>query len=73
MRVCAFTVVVQKEGDKDSQLFASVNFFLELLALHDIHAAAKCFKGGHSEELVFTPREVDLYRRYNCLCETCEC
>lgn len=63
------TALVHKPGDKESKLFASVNFFLEHLALQDIRAAAECFRSGHAEELVFTPREVDLYKR----CSTIVC
>lgn len=57
-----------KPSDKDSKLFASMNFFLKHLALEGIHAAAKCFTSGLSEEStreVFTPQEVDEYNRYS--------
>lgn len=70
------TAMVHKPGDKESKLFASVNFFLEHLALQDIQAAAECFKSGHTEELVFTPREVDLYKRCRTIVSVryvCEC
>ena len=65
---CLFLVSFHKPSDKESKLFASLNFFLEHLALEDIHAAAKCFTSGHSEA-VFTPHEVDEYNRYSlCMC-----
>ena len=59
-----------KPSDKDSKLFTSLNFFLEHLALEGIHAAAKCFTSGLSQEStceVFTPQEVDEYNRCSTL------
>lgn len=63
-----FAVSFHKPSDKESKLFASLSFFLEHLALQDIHAAARCFTNGHNEA-VFTPHEVDEYNRYSaCMC-----
>ncbi|RUS72684.1 hypothetical protein EGW08_019554 [Elysia chlorotica] len=47
-----------------SNIFKSVAYFLNNLALHDITAAASQFQ--KPSDLVFTPREVEKYNRLKC-------
>ena len=54
--------VLQKQ--KSSQLFTSLSFFLETLALHDIIGAAQCFDDADPSSLIFTPHELEEYNKY---------
>ncbi|XP_063182908.1 DNA-dependent protein kinase catalytic subunit [Chroicocephalus ridibundus] len=48
-----------------SSFLEAVQFFLETIALHDIHAAEQCFDCG-SKGSVFSPQERDVYNYSKC-------
>uniref|UniRef100_A0A8C3K0K1 DNA-dependent protein kinase catalytic subunit n=1 Tax=Calidris pygmaea TaxID=425635 RepID=A0A8C3K0K1_9CHAR len=49
----------------ESSFLEAVQFFLETIALHDIHAAERCF-GCSSKGTMFSPQERDVYNYSKC-------
>uniref|UniRef100_A0A8C3U087 DNA-dependent protein kinase catalytic subunit n=1 Tax=Catharus ustulatus TaxID=91951 RepID=A0A8C3U087_CATUS len=51
--------------NKSSKFLEAVRFFLDTIALHDIHAAEQCFDCS-SKSNIFSPQERDMYNYSKC-------